>query len=50
MAILMFAVSGVLLGGAWSMRSQGASRVLVVIMFLLALLALAAGVAWLLPR
>jgi hypothetical protein len=48
--VVMFAVGGVLLGGAWSLRGQGASKVAVVLVAVLALVALAAGVLWLLPN
>ncbi len=47
--VLLFALGGVLAGGAWSMRQQGASRGAIVATVLLALLAVGGGVAWLLP-
>jgi hypothetical protein len=49
-SLVLFALAGVLLGGAWSMRRQGASTVLVVAMVAFGVLALAGGVAWMLPR
>jgi hypothetical protein len=47
--ILLFAVGGVLLGGAWSMRGQGASKAVVLVLVVLAGLAVAGGVLWLFP-
>jgi hypothetical protein len=41
--IALFALAGVLVGGALSMRSQGAPRGALVVMAALALLALAGG-------
>ena len=43
----MFAVSGLLVGGAWSLHRQGASMVAVVVVGLAAVLCLVAGVLWL---
>jgi len=48
--VLLFAASGVLFGGAWSLRGQGARKPVVVITAVLGLLALAGGVLWLLPK
>jgi hypothetical protein len=48
--VLLFAVSGVLFGGAWSLRGQGAAKRAVVVVVVLAVLALAGGVLWLLPK
>lgn len=48
--VVLFAVGGILMGGAWSLRGQGASTVAVVIVAVLGVLALAAGIAWLLPK
>lgn len=50
MAIVLLGLSGVFVGGAYSLYKQGASRVAVVIVAALALLSGAAGVAWLLPE
>jgi len=49
-SVVLFAVSGILFGGAWSLRSQGARRPAVAIVALLAVVALAGGVLWLLPK
>lgn len=45
--IVMFGAGGVLLGGALSMRSQGAGRVPMLVVGVLALLAMAGGAFWL---
>ncbi|GAA4218874.1 hypothetical protein [Actinocatenispora rupis] len=47
--ILLFALGGVLLGGAWSMRQQGRSKGVLIGFVALAVLAVLGGVAWLLP-
>jgi hypothetical protein len=47
--ILLFALGGVLLGGAWSMRAQGRSKGVLIGFVALAVLAVLGGVAWLLP-
>lgn len=47
--VLLFALAGVLAGGAWSLHRQGAGRGAVVVTGLLAALALAGGVLWLAP-
>jgi hypothetical protein len=47
--ILLFALAGVLVGGAWSMHRQGGSTGIVGFIGVLALLATAGGVLWLLP-
>lgn len=47
--IALMALAGVLLGGAWSMYRQGASRGSVGLLAVLAALALAGGLLWLLP-
>jgi hypothetical protein len=44
--LALFALAGLLLGGAISMRRQGAGWVAVVLMAVLAALALAGGLAW----
>ncbi|WP_176308718.1 hypothetical protein [Micromonospora sp. NBS 11-29] len=46
---LLLLLGGVLVGGAWSLHKQGAARAAVVVTGLLALLATAGGVLWLLP-
>jgi hypothetical protein len=48
--VVLFAVSGILFGGAWSLRSQGARTPAVAIVVVLAVLALAGGVLWLVPK
>jgi hypothetical protein len=50
LAVVLCAAGGVLLGGAWSLRSQGAGRPAIVMVALLGVLALAAGVLWMLPH
>lgn len=45
--ILMFGLSGLLLGGAISLRRQGARWPVVIVVGLLAALAAVAGVLWL---
>jgi hypothetical protein len=47
--VLLFALAGVLAGGAWSLYRQGAGRGAVVVTGLLAGLALAGGALWLAP-
>lgn len=47
--VLLFGLSGVLLGGAWSMHRQGAGRAAVGLMAALAGVALAGGILWLWP-
>lgn len=47
--IVMFALAGILGGGAWSLHRQGAARGTVALTVLLGLLAFAGGVMWLLP-
>ena len=48
--VLLCAAGGILLGGAWSLRSQGAARAAVALVAVFGLLALAAGVLWMLPK
>jgi hypothetical protein len=48
--VVLIAVSGVLFGGVWSMRSQGAPKVAIVLVGVFAVLALASGVLWMLPK
>ncbi|MEJ3747746.1 hypothetical protein WEI85_31195 [Actinomycetes bacterium KLBMP 9797] len=47
--VAMFALAGVLVGGAWSMHKQGAGRAAIGLVGVLAALAAAGGVLWLLP-
>ncbi|MEE6260678.1 hypothetical protein [Plantactinospora sonchi] len=47
--VLLFALGGVLIGGAWSMHRQGASRGALWLVGTLAVLATAGGVLWLIP-
>jgi hypothetical protein len=47
--VALFALAGVLVGGAYSLHKQGAGRVAVVVLGGLAVLALAGGALWLLP-
>ncbi|MBQ1073031.1 hypothetical protein KBX06_07635 [Micromonospora sp. C31] len=46
---LLLILAGVLVGGAWSLHRQAAPRGAVVVTALLAVLATAAGVLWMLP-
>jgi hypothetical protein len=46
-SIALLALAGILVGGALSMKQQGASKVPVVITFALAGVSAAAGVLWL---
>ncbi|GAA2700763.1 hypothetical protein ACFY2R_08275 [Micromonospora olivasterospora] len=46
---LLLILAGVLVGGTWSLYRHGASRGAIVITALLAVLATASGVLWLLP-
>ena len=48
--VLLFALGGVLVGGAWSIRSQGGPKAVVIGFVVLAVLAVAGGVTWLLPE
>ncbi|MFV2009195.1 MULTISPECIES: hypothetical protein [unclassified Micromonospora] len=47
--VALFALAGVLVGGVWSLHRQGAGRGAIGLAAGLALLAVAAGVFWLLP-
>ncbi|MEU4567281.1 hypothetical protein [Micromonospora sp. NPDC023956] len=47
---LLLILAGLLVGGAVSLHRQGASRGVVVVTGLLALLATAGGVLWLIPQ
>jgi len=49
MAIALFALAGILAGGVVSLARQGATRFSIGLVAALAVLAAAAGVAWLLP-
>jgi hypothetical protein len=48
-AILLFALAGILAGGAISLVRQGATKFSIGVVAVLATLAAAGGVAWLLP-
>ena len=50
MAIVLFIVAGILTGGVVSMVRQGATKFSIGLVAALAALALAGGIAWLLPR
>ncbi|SIQ40101.1 hypothetical protein [Micromonospora avicenniae] len=47
--ILLLVLAGVLVGGVWSLHRQGAPRGAVLLTAVLAVLATAGGVLWLLP-
>ena len=47
--VALFALAGVLVGGAWSLHRQGAPRGALWMVGLLALLSTAGGVLWLVP-
>ncbi|MEH1126070.1 hypothetical protein [Micromonospora sp. CPCC 206061] len=47
--VVLFALAGVLVGGAWSMHRQGAAKGAVGLVGVLAALAAAGGVLWLIP-
>jgi hypothetical protein len=47
--VALFALAGVLVGGMWSVRRQGAGRGVLVLMGVLALLAAVGGALWLVP-
>jgi hypothetical protein len=47
--VALMALAGVLVGGAWSSHRQGAARGSVVLLALLAVLAFAGGILWLIP-
>ena len=49
MSIALFILGGILVGGTISLVKQGATRFSIVVTGLLALLALAAGVLWMIP-
>ncbi|HEV7965026.1 MAG TPA: hypothetical protein VGP57_20960 [Actinoplanes sp.] len=49
MAIVLFIVAGFLAGGVYSLVKQGATKFSVGVVAVLAVLAAAGGVAWLLP-
>jgi hypothetical protein len=49
MAIVLFAIAGILLGGVISLVKQGATKFSIGVVAVLAALAAAGGVAWLLP-
>jgi hypothetical protein len=49
MAIALFVVGGILVGGVISLVRQGATKFSISVVAVLAVLALAGGVAWLIP-
>jgi hypothetical protein len=49
MAIVLFVLAGILTGGVVSLVKQGATKFSIGVVGVLALLAAAGGVAWLLP-
>jgi hypothetical protein len=49
MAIALFILGGILVGGVISLVKQGATRFSIGVVGLLAVLALAGGVVWLIP-
>ncbi|MGH3728631.1 MAG: hypothetical protein ACRDTU_07735 [Micromonosporaceae bacterium] len=48
--MLLLGVAGLLVGGVWSLRQQGASRTAIVVTGALAVLALVGGLLWLWPE
>ena len=48
--VLLFGLGGILVGGAYSMRKQGAGTLPIVILLIFALLAVVSGVLWLFGR
>ncbi|MGH3713997.1 MAG: hypothetical protein ACRDT4_11135 [Micromonosporaceae bacterium] len=48
--VLLLGLAGILGGGAWSLRQQGASGTAIGVVSLLAVVAFAGGVLWLLPE
>ena len=47
--VALFALGGVLAGGAWSMHKQGAARGAIGVVAVLAALAVGGGLLWLIP-
>jgi hypothetical protein len=47
--VVLMALAGILVGGAWSLHKQGAARGTVALLGVLAAVALAGGILWLLP-
>ncbi|GAA4717017.1 hypothetical protein [Phytohabitans rumicis] len=47
--VVLFALAGVLVGGAWSMHKQGAAKGAIGLVAVLAALAVGGGVLWLIP-
>lgn len=47
--VLLFALGGVLVGGAYSIRAQGGAKAIVIGFLALAVLSVGGGVLWLLP-
>ena len=50
MPIVLFGIAGLLVGGLLQLRMNGASKLTLIIMGVLAALAAAGGVLWLLPE
>ncbi|BFU46000.1 hypothetical protein [Krasilnikovia sp. MM14-A1004] len=49
MAVALFAIAGILVGGVVSLVRQGATKFSIALVAALAVLAAAGGVAWLIP-
>jgi hypothetical protein len=47
--VALMGLAGVLVGGAWSLHRQGAARANVIVVAVLAAVALAGGILWLIP-
>ena len=47
--ILLLGLGGILGGGAWSVHKQGAPKLVVIALGVVALLAVAGGVLWMFP-
>jgi hypothetical protein len=47
--VALFALAGVLAGGAWSLHKQGAARGAIGLVAVLAALAVGGGLLWLIP-
>jgi hypothetical protein len=48
--VVLCAAGGLLMGGAWSLRSQGSARATVLLVGAFGLIALLGGVFWMLPQ
>ena len=49
MAVVLFIVAGILVGGTISLVKQGATKITIGVVAVLAALATAGGIAWLVP-